>query len=428
MKPFTFPIMAVLCVQTIAHAEVRTLTLRQAIGMAMAQNPDLLLARLDQQKSRNQVTIMRDPFLPKVFAGSGAAWTTGFPNTIEGSAPSIVTLRTQMAIFNRPQNYLIAQANELVRSAEIDIARRQEEVVYRVASLFFDAEQAARSLEAARREADNLTRVRDITNERVGEGRELPIEAKKANLAVMRAAQRVESLSLDLANAESSLALALGMEPGDRVRVALEEREPLSVPESEEASIERALENSNELKSLESNMQAKLLEMKSYQAERLPRINLVAQYSLFARYNYQDYFTTFQRNNAQLGASIDVPLLLGKAGSAQASQAQADIAKLRIEVSRTRARITSDLRIAYQNLRRAESIRDLARADLDVAREELTIGMAQMDEGRMPLSQIESLRATENEKWLAYYDAQHAVEIARLNVLRQTGTLEAALR
>ena len=207
-----------------------------------------------------------------------------------------------------------------------------------------------------------------------------------------------------------------------------EDRPPIQVGESEEASIERALEGSNELKSLQSSMQAKQLEIKSYQAERLPKVNLVAQYSLFAQYSYQDYFSKFQRNNAQLGVSIEIPLLVGRSGSAQASQAQADISKLRIEVSRTRSRITADLRTAYQNVRRAESARDVARADLDLAREELNIDLAQMDEGRAPLAKVEADRATENEKWLAYYDAQHTAELARLNVLRQTGTLEAALR
>jgi outer membrane protein len=408
--------------------EARVLTLRQALDLALAQNPDLLLARLDQQKARYQVTVTHDPFSPKVFAGSGAAWSTGFPNSIEGSAPSIVTVRTQMAIFNRPQSYLVAQANEDARGAGVDVARRQEEVIFRIASLYLDAEQAARSLEAARRQADNLTRVRELMAQRVAEGRELAIESKKANLAVLRAGQRADNLSMDLLTAESSLAQALGFGADDRARVAAEERAPLVVPVSEEASIEKALEGSNELKRLESNMQSKMLEIKSYRAERLPKVNLVAQYSLFAKYNYQDYFAKFQYNNAQVGASIEIPLLVGRAGQAQSLQAEQDIAKLRIEVGRTRSRITSDLRVAYQNLKRAEAGRDVARADLDVTREELGIDLAQMDEGRLPLAVVEALRATENEKWVAYYEAQHAAEVARLNVLRQTGGLEAALR
>jgi hypothetical protein len=97
-------------------------------------------------------------------------------------------------------------------------------------------------------------------------------------------------------------------------------------------------------------------------------------------------------------------------------------------VSRTRSRITADLRTAYQNLSRAETARTVARADLDLTLEELSIDLARMDEGRLPLAAVEAVRATENEKWLAYYEAQHVAELARLNVLRQTGTLEAALR
>jgi outer membrane protein TolC len=228
--------------------------------------------------------------------------------------------------------------------------------------------------------------------------------------------------------AESNLAAALGFGPNDLARPATEERAPLVVPVSEEASIEKALEGSNELKRLQSNIQAKTLEIKSYRAERLPKVNLVAQYALFAKYNYQDYFTKFQRNNAQVGASVEIPLIVGRTASAQSAQSEADVAKLRIELDRTRTRITSDLRIAYQNLRRSEAARDVARADLDLTREELTIDLAQMDEGRLPLATVEALRATENEKWLAYYDAQHTAELARLNVLRQTGTLELALR
>jgi len=98
-----------------AAAEVRTLTLRDALDIALKQNPDVILARLDQQRARAQVTIAKDPFLPKLFAGSGVAWTNGFPMSIDGNAPAIVQAKAPMAIFDRPQSYRAAQANEVVR-------------------------------------------------------------------------------------------------------------------------------------------------------------------------------------------------------------------------------------------------------------------------------------------------------------------------
>jgi outer membrane protein TolC len=158
-------------------------------------------------------------------------------------------------------------------------------------------------------------------------------------------------------------------------------------------------------------------------------VNLVAQDNIFAKYNYTaSYNFLYHLNNPALGASITVPLLVGHTAKAYASQAEADVAKLHIEVARTRSRITADLRRAYQEVKSAETSRELARADLDLTREELSNDLAKYEEGRLTLATLEALRATENEKFLAYYVSQQTAERARLNVLRLTGTLLAALK
>jgi outer membrane protein len=419
---------ALLICTSCLFAETKTMTLREALNLALAQNPDLLLARLDQQKARAQVTLARDPFQPKVFAGSGAAWTSGFPASIDGSAPAIVQVKTQMALFDQPQRYQIAEANENLRGAAIDSTRRQDEVAYRVAALFLDAERAARSVAAAQREIENLARVFDLVKVRVDEGRELPIASKRADLALRGARRTADSLTLDQVQAETSLAVVLGLKPDDRVRAAEEEHPGLAVPTSEQDAIATVLENNPELKRFESSMQAKELEIKSYKAQRLPKVNLIAQGEVFAKYYYQNYFATFQRFSGQFGASIDVPVLAGRSARAYISQAEADIEKLRIQTDQTRARITADVRRSFQEVKRAESGRDFAREDLDVTRDQVSVDLAQYDEGRLPMAAVEQARALEQEKWLAYYDAQHAVEVARLNVLRDTGTLLAALK
>ena len=186
----------------------------------------------------------------------------------------------------------------------------------------------------------------------------------------------------------------LGLGPDDRVRAAQEERAAIALPVSEDASIEEALEHSPELRRLESDMQMKTLEIKGYHAARLPKVNLVAQDNIFAKYNYTAVLNfAFRRNNPELGASLTIPLLVGRTARAYASQAEADVAKLRVEVGRTRSRITADLRRAYQEVKSAESSRELARDDLDLTREELNVDLAQYEEGRLPLATVETLRA-----------------------------------
>jgi outer membrane protein len=79
-------------------------------------------------------------------------------------------------------------------------------------------------------------------------------------------------------------------------------------------------------------------------------------------------------------------------------------------------------------VRKAEAQRDVARLDLDVAREQLSVNLALLQEGRILLSQVEESRIAESSKWIAFYDAQYAVERARWNLARQTGGLLAALQ
>ncbi len=51
-----------------------------------------------------------------------------------------------------------------------------------------------------------------------------------------------------------------------------------------------ALRNNRELRQMQSNVLAKELDLRSYKAARLPQVDLVAQYALFARYNYIKLF------------------------------------------------------------------------------------------------------------------------------------------
>ena len=425
MKALAVFLLAALC----AAAEVRTLTLRDALEIALKQNPDVILARLDQQRARAQVTIAKDPFGPKLFAGSGVAYTNGFPMSIDGNAPAILQARAPMAIFDRPQSYRASQANEVVRGTEFDVGMKQDEAAYRVASLFFDADQAARSMTAVGLQLESLIRVRDLTGVRVSEGRALPIESSQANLKVLQAQQRQAELTDLIADAETSLARVLAFNPGDRVHPAQEDERRPALLDSEESAIRQALDSSREIRRLESNLQAKNLEIKAYKAERLPKVDFVGQYSLLSKYNnYEKFFGAFQRHNVEIGASITIPILVGRSAQAAMTQSQVDIEKIRTEIGRTRGRITADLQRAYRDVRRAEAAQKLARADLDLARDLLSLDLTRYDEGQATMAQVESARAAEQEKWIAYYDTQHALEVARITVLRQTGTLVAALQ
>ncbi len=408
--------------------EVHPLTLRQAIDLAVQQNPDVALARLDEQKAQAAVRIAKDPFTPKIWAGSGAAKAFGYPSSIEGAAPSIVQTRTDMALFNRPKTWDLARARENARGAGIATQAKSDEVAYQTAALFLDTDQMAKSLGSLNLEVESLARVGDAVRLRVQEGRELPIANTRASVDLARARQRLDALKDDLDYAEASLAVVLGFPPADRVQPVQSEPVRLDVPETAPAAVEIALENNKDVKRLESQLQAKGLEIKSYRAARLPVVDVVAQYALFAKSNYDQFFTHFQRNNGELGAAISVPVLVGSASKGYVSQAETDVLELRAQINQARSRIDLDIQKSYHEMQKAAEGHDVARLDLDFAREQVSVLLAQMEEGRATQQSVDDARMAEQEKWIAFYDTQHTLEKARLEVLRQTGTLAAALR
>jgi outer membrane protein len=411
-----------------AHAEVHQMTLRQAVGTAVKQNPDIALARLDEENARQAVRVAKDPFAPRLTAGSGLAYSNGFPMSIEGSAPSIVQAHASQFLFNRPQTFAVAQAREDVRGAGFTVASKRDEVAYRTAALYLDAERAVRVGELARKDAESLRKVLETVQAQVLEGRALPLAEKQAAFQVARARQIAEELDAEGATAETALAMALGFSADDRVHPVEEQRRAPVLPESEGQAIQAAFDSNKDLRKLQSQIASKGLEARGHNAARLPRVDLVAQYGLFAKFNnYQQYFNAFKRNNGQIGLSFQVPLFTGPGVGAQLAQTQTDIAHLRIELNNTRNRVSSDLQKSFRDVKKADTSADVARLDLEVAREQLSVYLSQMQEGRAGLRQVEEARILENDKWIAFYDAQYAMEKARWNVLRLTGDLVASI-
>jgi outer membrane protein TolC len=239
---------------------------------------------------------------------------------------------------------------------------------------------------------------------------------------VARARQIAENLELEQASAEASLAIVVGL-PADRVRPVAEERPTPALPATEEVAVKTAVESSSELRKLQSQITAKGLEMRGAKAARLPRADLVAQYGLFSKFNnFDKYFASFQRNNGELGVSFQLPLF-SPGVSSQLAQLDTEAARLRLQLTNARNRIAGDLQQSYRDVKKAQTAAEVARLDLEVAREQLSVDLAQMQEGRLTLRQVEEARIVESDKWIAFYDAQYTLEKTQWAVLRQTGGL-----
>jgi outer membrane protein len=410
--------------------EVRPMTLQEAVSLALRQNPDYLLARLDEQKAVQNIREVNAPFVTKISVGSGLAYGNGFPLSIEGSAPSIMQAYASRYIYNRPQSFRVREAGEMAHAAAEGAAAKGDTIAYEVAATYLDFERASRALDAASRQVEMLARVQGIVEERVKAGEEIPLELTRARVETARVRTQLQTLQGQVDLLEGTLRSYLGL--GDGVRIKpIETQLPsqLALPANEEAAVAEALGNSKEIKRLESVLRAKRYAVQAEKGGRLPHIDLVAQYALLGRYNnYENFFKTFERNNGELGASIQVPILSGGLIASRVAQAETEVAETNLRLAAARSNISVETRRLFREVRHAEAARDLARMELDLARESLSVLLARYDEGRVRLTEVEQARLTESQKWEAFFDAQTASDKARLNLLRQTGALVAALR
>ncbi|WP_031495014.1 TolC family protein [Bryobacter aggregatus] len=405
-------------------AETHKMDMKSALQRALQQSPEVILSRIDEANSQQSVQIARDPFFPKVILGSGLAYTNGFPMSIEGSAPSIVQIKAIQSLINRPQSYLLAKAKVDAKSAQQLVQMKRDEVLEKTAKLYLDADRAARNLKIISGQIENMENVLASVTARRDEGRALAIEVQRADINLKRSRQRQRVLATELKQTEHALAYVLGYDAQDSVEANSQVAMDMSLAPEPDIAVREALENSRELKKLQSDLQAKNLEVQSNKAAWLPQMDLVAQYGLFSRFNnYDVYFKHFQQNNTQLGVSFKFPLIPGTAPRAQAQQALNEVSRLRLQVANVRNRIEIDTRKLFDDLQLQREGRELAKLDLDVAREQINIYLVQLEEGKASRRQVEESRFLEAEKWLAYWDAQYLYDRARVSLLAATGGL-----
>ena len=66
----------------------------------------------------------------------------------------------------------------------------------------------------------------------------------------------------------------------------------------------------------------------------------------------------------------------------------------------------------------------MARLELQLAQQNLTVLQSQYAEGRINLREVEKARLEENDKWMAYLDSNFLRQQAQLDLLQTAGQLD----
>jgi outer membrane protein TolC len=189
-----------------------------------------------------------------------------------------------------------------------------------------------------------------------------------------------------------------------------------------------AMQNNTGLLMAESDVRAKEFRLQGEKKGYLPTIQAVSTYSLLANWNnYTDYFKKFQRNNINAGVQIQVPIFSAKTRES-VSLAQINLETAQANLSSKKTQVNADVRQKTRHLRERDAAKEVARLELQLAQQNIGVLQTQFAEGKVNLREVERARLDENEKWMAYLDANFQRQQAQLDLLKTAGELDKILQ
>jgi outer membrane protein TolC len=405
----------------------RKLTLKEAVSLAVANSRDLALSRLQYGVMQRQIGVARSAFLPNVYTGTGMAYTSGFPLLEGGGAPAVFSLSYNQQIFNPPLKGDQHAAEQRAEEQRLSMDDVRDAVMSRAALDYLELAKVRHALELMHSERMSAGRILDATRERADTGRELPIEVIRAQLTTARIEQRIAQMEDRDDFLSGELRDMMGMPADEMIEVSTEEI-PGAAAEISKDVVSEAMANNVELKQAQTELRARGLKLKGEQGGRWPSFGLIGQYNVLTKINnYTDYFNKFSRNNFVFGVQVQIPIFASRTSSAVAF-AQADFNAGNLAVEKKRSELSLDVRRKAKLVREAELSGEVARLELQLAQENVRVLQATFDEGRGSLKDLEAAHIEENDKWLAFLDANYARQQAQLELFRTTGQLAQVLQ
>lgn len=405
----------------------RKLTLKEAVSLAVANSRDLALARLQYGVMQRQIGVARSVFLPNLYTGTGVAYTNGFPLLQGGGAPAVFTLSYTQQIFNPPLKGEQHAAEERAEEQRLSMDDVRDTVMSRAALDYLELAKVRHGLELMHSERTSAGRILDETRERAEAGRELPIEVIRAQLTTARIEQRIAQLEDREDSLAGEMRDMMGLPADEQIEVSTEDI-PGAAAEASKDAVSDALANNIDLKQAQAELLAREFKLKGEQGGRWPSFALTGQYNVLSKINnYTDFFNKFQRNNVIFGVQVQIPIFASRTSSAVAF-ARADFNAASLALQAKRSQISLDVRRKARLVREAELGGEVARLELQLAQENVRVLQAQFDQGRGSLKDLEAAHIDENDKWLAFLDANYARQQAQLDLLHTTGQLAQVLQ
>src|SRR5881296_777621 len=152
------------------------LTLKRAIELALLNSKEIQVAKIQASVADHAAQITKAQFMPNLYAGSGAGYTNGMPETPGGRAPSVFNVTYTEQVLNEPLRGQAKELQEQAKAQKIALEEARSDVITRTAMAYLELAKVRHSLELLRAEQESAEKILAVTQDRESQGFELPVE------------------------------------------------------------------------------------------------------------------------------------------------------------------------------------------------------------------------------------------------------------
>jgi len=429
-----------------ASAQVKTLTLKEALTYALQNKADARKSKLQVENSEYQIQEIRSRALPQI---SGNASLTYNPilqtNVIDGGSfgqpgttiqatfgqkwTSGAGISLSQALFDQSVFTGLRAAQSTREFYQINDQLTEEQVIERVANNYYGVYVQRERLILLDSNYVNTTKVRNIVQGQFDNGLAKKIDLDRIIVKMSNIDTERQQIKNQITLQENALKFYMGMPIEAQIEIPKEQFEVIPAALTEVPNVE----NRTEYLLLKKQEELLVFNKKATEALYYPTLNLVAGYNyigqgpempLFAKPRDGVYWSDY----SAIGLNLHVPIFTGFGTRAKVRQADVEIRSLQEDIKDTKLSLDLDYRNAMAQIENNLITINNQRENMRLAKEILSDTKNNYLQG---LASLTDLLDAENESLEAQNNFTRAVlnyKIAEITLIKSKGELKTLIK
>jgi cobalt-zinc-cadmium efflux system outer membrane protein len=410
-----------------ARADATTLTMEQAVGIALERNRDVIAARLEiraAELDKVAAGLYPNPILS--YSIGNLPIGSGNPYNVASGAPS------SPGFFSQPvQTVAIAEIIDVwskrgarLRAADRGLEQRRlvvedalREITHSVRSAFADVEREQSERQLAYDMRDRYAETVRLSRARFSAGEISEAEFRKIELEGLKYQTDVVGAETEFDLARQRLAALLGLGTADELPQAFADESGPDVVTPMPALVARALASRPDVRAAERARAFAEASLGSAKRDALPDI------ALSASYTHSDFLVSGDNPNT-LGFGVSLPLPIFDRNQANIGRAELEIRRAANDAARLEIVVRREVADASRRLERARTLLAVFEGGgmLDRAESALKVAEKSYKAGAISLIELLEAQRTFLETRAQYLRAQYDHRQARIDLRRAVGS------